>query len=102
MPALHTQIIDESPRVIILGDYDEFSAKVEDLFGVYEIETLKITLAQLPHLDVKSLSVKSIYRIIWWVDFSNIKTLETITKFLTEVSPEISVMIIGVLPEKYI
>lgn len=101
MPALKTQIIDENPRVLLLGKYLPFLKSMEKLFSGYQINTWLLTDQEIKHIDASSLSEKNTYKIVWWADLNEVNSFELTRDFLAK-NKEIPLLIISPLPEQFL
>lgn len=100
MSSFRTQVVSENPSVLLLGEYLPFLEEIQESFQEHQIETWLLSKKELSHLDIDSFDNKNIYKIIWWVDFSQEKALKNIQNLLKKVS-NIPIVIVGVLPEKF-
>ncbi|MFZ5438304.1 MAG: DUF4012 domain-containing protein [Patescibacteria group bacterium] len=101
MSVLTTQIIEESPRVLLLGNYLPFLQSMESVFSEFQLKTWILSDQEISHIDVDTLDKNNVYKIIWWLDLENRDSLEKIKKFV-EKNLEIPVIIVTALPDSFV
>jgi hypothetical protein len=101
MSAPRTLSTAEEPRVLLIDAPNWLSDRVIRLFSDHEIKVLTLSGAEILEVDAKTISQETVYKTIWWVDFSSLQLQSQILDFLPDDIKK-SLVVLGVLPEQFL
>lgn len=101
MSAFRTQPAAEESRVLFVGENPSLLSGVTQLFSEHEVSVSPLSYSEFLHLDSSSFESATIYKIVWWVDFSDFPTQKKVAENM-RLSRVKHIVVTGILPEKFL